>query len=313
MKECVYEGSIIEEEGRKGIVRDRRSLIAAAENKTTLESYAFAFDGEGNLIVPFCGLRGIIPFAECAYAFDGKELREVAAISRVGKPVCFTITRFFRDKDGSEAALLSRRDAQKRYYDEAISRLIPGDIIPCRITHIERFGCFADIGRGIAALMPIDLISVSRISHPSERLSVGDTVRCVIKTVDGDGRIVLSLKEMLGTFLQNAELFQAGETVTGAVRSVESYGAFIELAPNLSGLAEPCEGISEGDSVNVYIKSIIPNKLKVKLTVVGLSDEIYKRKPLRFFGDEEHIDRFVYSPPNCERTVETVFCANSYI
>ncbi len=313
MKECVYEGSILEEERRKGLVRDRRALLAAAENKTVLESYAFAFDGERNLVVPFCGLRGIIPFSECIYALDGKEPREVAAISRVGKPVCFTITRFFRDKDGTDAALLSRRDAQKRYFNETVSKLCPGDVISCRITHIERFGCFADIGRGITALLPIDFISVSRISHPSERLFAGDVVRCIVKTIDHDGRIVLSLKELLGTFLENAALFHAGETVTGVVRSVESYGAFIELAPNLSGLAEPYDGICEGDSVSVYIKSIIPKKLKVKLAVTGLSDESYKKKPLRFFGDFEHIDRFVYSPLECERTVETVFCGGSYI
>lgn len=308
MKELFYEGSLLEAEKRSGARRDKAFLLEAMKTNKIVEGYAFAFDGERNIVVPFCGTRGLIPFSECAYAFDNKEIREVAAISRVGKPVCFTVTGVTVDSDGCEAFLLSRREAQKRYYDETVSRLSAGDVIPCRITHIEKFGCFADIGRGLIALLPIDLISVSRISHPTERLSVGEIINCVIKSVDGDGRIVLSLKELLGTFEENAALFHAGETVVGTVRSVEDYGIFVELTPNLSGLAEPSEGIRVGDAVSVYIKSIIPHKLKVKLSITGVCEAVKPAKKLCYFTKADHIDRFVYSPNGCERLAETVFC-----
>lgn len=58
-----------------------------------------------------------------------------------------------------------------------------------------------------------------------------------------DGRICLSQRELLGTWEENASLFEQGETVAGIVRSVEDYGIFVELTPNLAGLAEFREGV----------------------------------------------------------------------
>lgn len=115
--------------------------------------------------------------------------------------------------------------------------------------------------------MPIDSISVSRIEHPGERFRVGMEIKAVIKSIE-NGRISLSQKELLGTWEQNAEGFSAGETVSGIVRSVENYGAFIELTPNLAGLAESREGVKVGQQASVYIKSIIPEKMKIKLIII---------------------------------------------
>ena len=83
------------------------------------------------------------------------------------------------------------------------------------------------------------------------------------------GRVQLSHKELLGTWSENASHFEAGETVTGIIRSVMDYGIFVELAPNLTGLAEPLEGFQTGDSVSVYIKSILPDRQKIKLAIIG--------------------------------------------
>ena len=57
--------------------------------------------------------------------------------------------------------------------------------------------------------------------------------------------------------------------MTGIVRSVMDYGIFVELAPNLTGLAEPLEGFQAGDSVSVYLKSILPDRQKIKLAIIG--------------------------------------------
>ena len=76
-------------------------------------------------------------------------------------------------------------------------------------------------------------------------------------------RISLSHKELLGTWEENAAFFNAGDTVEGIVRGIEPYGVFVELTPNLSGLSEPRDGLREGERVCVYIKSIIPEKMKI--------------------------------------------------
>ena len=80
---------------------------------------------------------------------------------------------------------------------EYVSTLVPGDIVNARITHLETFGAFADIGCGIVSLLPIDMISVSRIDHPRERFSVGMDITAVIKAID-NGRISLTHKELFG-------------------------------------------------------------------------------------------------------------------
>ena len=152
---------------------------------------------------------------------------------------------------------------------EYIAGLTCGDVIPVRITHLEPFGAFADIGCGIVSLLPIDAISVSRIDHPKERFTVGMDIRAVVRMKD-ENRITLSHRELLGTWAQNAALFSVGETVRGVVRSIEPYGVFIELTPNLSGLAEPRADLRPGMAVSVYSKSILPQRMKVKLTIIDV-------------------------------------------
>ena len=92
-------------------------------------------------------------------------------------------------------------------------------MIDAKITHLESFGAFCDIGCGNVALLPIDAISVSRISHPKDRFKVGDDIKAVIKSVADDGKITLSHKELLGTWEENAAAYRQGETVSGIVRN----------------------------------------------------------------------------------------------
>ena len=220
------------------------------------------------------------------------------------------ITGFGRGDAGERIAYLSRRRAQEECRAYYISTLIPGDVVNARVTHLESFGAFMDIGCGTPALLPIDAISVSRISHPSDRLEVGERLCAVVRSIDERGRIYLSTKELLGTWEENAALFSEGQTVRAIVRSVESYGIFIELSPNLAGLAEPKEGVSPGQSVAVYIKSILPDRMKIKLILIDISVEEKKHEPMRTFINTEqvtHLDTWVYSPQVSQRVIETVF------
>ena len=127
-------------------------------------------------------------------------------------------------------------------------------VLAGRVTRLESFGAFVDIGCGIVAMLPIEHISVSRISHPGERFQVGDKILTAVLAMDRERkRITLTHKELLGTWMENASRFRPGETVRGTVRSVKEYGSFIELTPNLSGLADARELLSPGDGVSVYI------------------------------------------------------------
>ena len=288
------EGSIYDTDLNQHYISSAEGLTAAMKNGAITEARAVVCDSSHNLIVDLpCG-KGIIPREEGAIGIAEGTTRDIAVISRVNKIVCFKVTEVKCDSGGNVTAVLSRLKAQRQCFDEYISGLRSGDIIDAKITHHEHFGSFVDIGCGIPSLIPIDAISVSRISHPSDRFSVGQHIKAVVKSNDS-GRIYLSHKELLGTWDENAAMYTIGETVSGIVRSVEDYGVFVELAPNLAGLAELKEGVSAGQRVSVYIKSIIPEKMKVKLIIVDNCCEGDPSNAFRYFIDGGRIESWKYS------------------
>ena len=129
----------------------------------------------------------------------------------------------------------------------------------------------------------------------------------MVRDIEPSGRICLTHKELLGTWAENASRFSAGETVAGIIRSVESYGIFVELTPNLAGLAEPRAQVSCSQHASVYIKSLIPQKMKVKLIIVDAFVAQYPPAPLHYFFEGDHMDRWQYSPPDSARLLESVF------
>lgn len=281
-------------------------LLRAMENREILEATAYMCDSDHNLLVNLGEMKGVIPRVEGAIGIEEGYTRDIAIISRVGKTVCFTVEEISETQNKKPYALLSRRNAQTLCRKEFIEKLRAGDVVNARVTHLESFGAFCDIGCGNVALLPIDAISVSRISHPTDRFKNGDELKVIIKSVDNSGRITLSHKELLGTWQENAHKLEQGQTVSGVVRSVESYGIFIELAPNLAGLAELKEGVRVGQTAVVYIKSIIPEKMKVKLIIIDNFDSS-DVLPFEYFYEGEHIDRFLYSPPEASKIIETIF------
>lgn len=305
MTSFLPEGKRINTAENQSSVGSLDGLRAAMERGDILEARAISCDNEHNLKVALPCMGGVIPREEGALGIREGSVRDIALLSRVGRAVCFTVSDIVCGNDRS-IAVLSRAQAQRKCSEYYIKGLRPGDVIPARVTHLEPFGAFCDIGCGLIALMPIDSISVSRIEHPDERFSVGMDILAVIRSV-ADNRVTLSHKELLGTWEENVSRFEAGETVTGIIRSVENYGAFVELAPNLAGLAELRDNIHVGDTAAVYIKSILPQKMKLKLIIIDHFSEPQQPAAPEYFITGGHIDSFVYSPPGCERTVMTSF------
>lgn len=310
MFEYFPEGWMIDSPENRTATQSISAVNDACRDGQILEGRALVCDSSHNLLVDLGCMKGMIPREEGALGISEGTVRDIAIISRVNRPVCFLVTGFEKKTDGTITAVLSRRAAQEKCMKERIASLQPGDVIDARITHLENFGAFADIGCGIVALLPIDAISVSRIDHPRERFSVGMDIRVVVKSIE-NGRITLSHKELLGTWEENVALFSAGETVAGIVRSVEPYGIFVELSPNLAGLAEAKEDVFPGQQASVYIKSILPARMKVKLVIIDTFDFSYRPTPPRYFFDGNRMDRFIYSPPGSEKEIITEFAPHS--
>ena len=310
------EGSLLSLPENQEYISSLSGLERAFAEGKIIESTVLLCDSALRLYVDLGGIRGVMEKDECVFCRVGETIKDIAVISRVGKPISFKILGF-RKENGELIAVLSRRAAQEECQKRFLSKLTPGDIISAKVTHLESFGAFVDIGCGLSSLLSVDSISVSRISHPRDRLSVGDNIYIVVKSKDELGeRIYVSMKELLGTWQENAALFEVGQTVSGIVRSIEDYGVFIELTPNLAGLAEIRDDTRDneiakiGSTTAVYIKSILHDKMKIKLVLIDSYRGPLPEKKNRYFIDcrsTSHISKWRYSPPNSSKTIESVF------
>ncbi len=318
------EGQLLTTVRNREFTSSLAGLERAMDTGTIIEGTVILCDSDFNLHVEFPGLsgvKGIISREEAVWNRDGEPVKDIAILTRVGKAVACKVMGMETGADGTITVNLSRRLAQAECISRYLDTLVPGDVIRARVTHLENFGAFVDIGCGVPSLLSVDTISISRISHPRDRLYNGQAIWVVVRSVDhgnnGARRIFVSTRELLGTWEENAARYTPGQTVAGIVRSVEDYGVFVELAPNLAGLAEirDCDRDAVrsliGRTAAVFIKSIIPERMKVKLVLIDAHrGESIPAPRLHYFirGDEvEHIDRWVYSPAGAKKRVETVF------
>lgn len=274
----------------------REQLKNAYLNGTILQAVAGSATASHDLTVSLGLVKGFIPREETAIGIATGQVRDIAILSRVGKPICFKITSIEGLYDLRPHITLSRREAQEEALESLLSDVPTGTILPAVVTHLDRFGAFCDIGCGNVSLLSIEHISISRINHSRDRFTEGQEIYVAIDSKDYRlRRLNLTHRELLGTWQENAEHFSVGETVVGTVRSIKDYGVFIELAPNLSGLAEYREDLLPGDRVSVYIKAILPERQKVKLIVIKPLPQDTSTPPLKYYLTNGNIKNWSYN------------------
>ncbi len=160
MQEATFmpEGYLINTPENIQAVSSLQGLERAMSYSQTLEGRAVICDADHNLIIDLPCAKGIIPRHEAALSLMGSTAKDIAILTRVGKPVAFKVASVSRDG----TVTLSRRAAQAEFMSHILKRWAPGMIITGRVVNMENFGAFIDIGCGIASLMPIDTISISR-------------------------------------------------------------------------------------------------------------------------------------------------------
>lgn len=291
----------------------RDVLYRLMESGAVAQAPAYKSDDALNLYIDLGkDAYGVIPVDEFERSVNGAPTKSVAVISRVGKFTSFVIKSIDTDEDGKLRCALSRKEAQDTCYREYISKLSLGEVIDARVTHTEKYGAFCDIGCGIVALLPVENFCVVRLADPKKALMEFRNIKVFIKSFEEDGKILLSHKELLGTFTEEVSKFEVGSVVLGKVRLVKDYGIFVELTPNLAGLAEVTDGVRDGDVVSVFIKSIIPEKMKVKLAIIdhACSSDTIKPTKLEYkIPEDNRVTHWVYSPEGANKVVETIIKA----
>lgn len=215
------------------------------------------------------GLTGIMPREEIeAINLQQNNLpRENICTGKVHKFVQFKIKEI---KDHN-TIIISRKNVQEEALKWVKNDLEVGQKVQGIVKSIKPYGAFIEIGGGIVGLAHIEDLSIARIKSPYERLKIGQKVEVVIKSIDKQkGKVILSYKEILGTWEENAKKFEQGMKTYGIIRETEKNknGIFIELNPNLVGMAEYQEGLEYGEKVSVYIRKIDEEKKKIKLNIL---------------------------------------------
>ena len=145
---------------------------------------------------------------------------------------------------------------------DIVKDLKVGEKVSGTVKSFQPYGAFIELDNGVVGLAHIEDLSVARIRTPAERLKLGQKVDIIVKSINKEnGRIILSYKEMFGSWEENAK---------GIIKETEKNknGIFVELTPNLVGMAEYQTGLEYGEEVDVYIKKIDPDKKKVKLVIL---------------------------------------------
>ena len=214
-------------------------------------------------------MTGIIPrnevdFLTCdEYGFTKPSI----CLNKVNSYVQFKVKEVYSDNQ----IILSRKKANEEALNWMNENLEPGQIVKGIVRNIRNYGVFVEIGAGVTGLLHIEDISISRIKSPEERFYSGQKINVMIKEIDKKKKqIVLSYKELYGTWEENIKDINEKMVLDGIVKEADKYknGLFIELKPNLVGMAEYKEGYKYGEKVKVYVKKIINDKKKIKLVIV---------------------------------------------
>lgn len=227
----------------------------------------------GGLIVNV-GTRGFLPASLISNHFVS-DLKPY-----IGKTIKVKITEIDPNKN---RLILSHNELIEEEREEAFetvaSQLVAGDIVEGKVSRLTNFGAFVDVG-GVDGLVHISEISYKHIDKPSDVLKTGQDVKVKVIGIDDDRhRISLSIKQTEPSpFEQATSELSEGEVVEGEVKSLTSFGAFVEVADGIQGLVhvseisnkrveKPSDVLKVGETVKVKVLNINPDEKRISLSI----------------------------------------------
>ncbi len=234
----------------------------------------------GGLLVALNSLRGFVPASHLVDlpAHISDEARRAALAAMIGIRLRLKVIEYDRSKGRvvlSQRAALASAGSRMALLD----RLKPGEIITGVVTNLTDFGVFVDLG-GLEGLVHVSEVSWSRVNHPSDVLSVNESITVQVLSIDRDqARVALSLKRCRpDPWKTVGERYAVGQEVSGTITNVVNFGAFISVEDGLEGLihvSELAEGhflhprnvVSEGERVHARILHIDPTNRRLSLSL----------------------------------------------
>jgi small subunit ribosomal protein S1 len=280
------DGRLVLSKKRARFEKAWRKIEAAAESGEPVEGSVIEVV-KGGLIIDL-GVRGFLP----ASLVDIRRVQNLDDF--LGQTIECKVIELNRSRNN---VVLSRRavleEERKEVRQQILDRLQPGQIVEGAISNIVDFGAFVDLD-GIDGLIHISELSWSHVNHPSEILSIGQTVPVKVLDIDRDRqRISLGLKQTQEDPWQRVvDSYQLGDELEGKVTKVVSFGAFVEILDGVEGLVHiselaqhhvenPREVVSQGDVIRVKILEIDSERRRLSLSAKRVEDQ---ELPLRSVG-----------------------------
>ena len=272
------DGRLILSKKRARFERAWQRIEKAAEDGVPVEGTVIEVV-KGGLILDL-GVRGFLPASLV-------DIRRVADLEEfLGKTLRCRVIELNRFRNN---VVLSRRavleEERRGVREQILDRMNVGDVVSGTISNIVDFGAFVDL-EGIDGLIHISELSWSHVNHPSEVLTIGQTVSVKVLDIDRDRqRISLGLKQTQKDPWQEVfENRQVNEIVHGRVTKLVSFGAFVEIEEGVEGLIhiselaqhhveEPSEILRPGQDINVKIIEIDPERRRLSLSLKRLEAE----------------------------------------
>ncbi|MCR8964459.1 30S ribosomal protein S1 [Brevibacillus sp. 7WMA2] len=234
---------------------------------------------KGGLVVDV-GLRGFIPasMVERHFVEDFSDYK--------GRTLTLKVMELDQEKNkvilSHKAVLEEEAKASK---GKVLDRIEAGNILEGTVQRLTDFGVFVDIG-GVDGLVHVSELAWEHVEKPADVVKEGDKVKVKVLKVDKENeRISLSMKEAQpGPYHDIAEKFKKGDVVTGTVKRLTGFGAFVEIAPHVEGLVHisqianrrvksPSEVLKEGQEVNVKVLEINPAEQRVSLSIRAVEED----------------------------------------
>lgn len=249
---------------------------------------------KGGLVVDV-GVRGFIPASHVERHFvdDFSEYK--------GQTLSLKIIELDREKN---KVILSHRavleDEAGKLKKQVYDVIQVGSVIEGTVQRLTDFGAFVDVG-GVDGLVHISELSWERVEKPSDIVNEGDKVKVKVLKVDKENeRISLSMKEAQpGPWEKGADALKVGSVVTGTVKRLVSFGAFVEVAPGVEGLVHisqisnrhignPAEVLKDGQEVQVKILDINPAEQRISLSIREVEEEREAKATRKELANYEH-------------------------
>jgi small subunit ribosomal protein S1 len=249
-----------------------RRIEAAAESGEPVEGNVIEVV-KGGLIIDL-GVRGFLP----ASLVDIRRVQDLDEF--MSQKIECKVIELNRSRNN---VVLSRRavleEERKEVRQQILDRLQPGQVVEGSISNIVDFGAFVDLD-GIDGLIHISELSWSHVNHPSEILSIGDTVPVKVLDIDRDRqRISLGLKQTQEDPWQRVvDTYNIGDELEGKVTKVVTFGAFVEIMDGVEGLVHiselahhhvenPREVVEPGTEVKVKVLEIDSERRRLSLSI----------------------------------------------